>query len=95
MEKSPEEKLKQEKVLKTMRKIWMFLIPFLAAGILFNLYEWTQGSDSLPSILSPLGMIFVGLANITGTRNKPLSYVFLALGLIAVVAGLVAAFMKH
>jgi len=95
MEKSPEEKLKQEKVLKTMRKIWMFIIPFLAAGILFNLYKWTQGSNSLPSILSPLGMIFVGLASITGSRNKPLSYVFLVLGMIAVIAGLAAAFMKH
>lgn len=95
MEKSPEDKLKQEKILKTVRILWMFLIPFFAVIILFNLYNWTRGSDSLPSILSPLGMIFVGLASVTGSRNKPLSYVFLVLGMIAVVAGLVTAIMKH
>ena len=95
MEKSPEEKLKQEKVLKTVRILWMFLIPFFVAIILYNLYKWTQGSDSLPSILSPLGMVFVGLASIIGFRNKPLSYVFLALGMISVFGGLAAAFMKH
>jgi len=53
------------------------------------------GKRQFAEYFTPLGMIFVGLANITGTRNKPLSYVFLALGLIAVIAGLVAAFMKH
>jgi hypothetical protein len=95
MEKSPEEILKQEKLLKTVRTIWMFLTPFFVAIILFNLYKWTQGSDSLPSILSPLGMVFVGLSSIIGTRNKLLSYVFLALGMIAVIGGLVTAFMKH
>ena len=82
--------------MKTARKVWMFLIPLFAVIILFNLYNWwTQGKDTLPSILSPLGMIFVGLASITGSRNKPLSYVFLVLGMIAVVGGLVTAFMKH
>ncbi len=89
MEKSPEEKLKQEKMLKTARTVWMFLIPLFAFVILFNLYNWwTQGKDTLPSILSPLGMIFVGFASITGSRNKPLTYVFLALGMIFVIAGL-------
>ncbi len=90
MEKSPEEILKQEKMLKTARTVWMFLIPLFAIVILFNLYTWrTQGKDNFLSILSPLGMIFVGLASITGSRNKLLSYVFLALGMIFVIAGLV------
>lgn len=95
MEKSPEEILKQEKALKTARTVWMFLIPVFAVVILFNLYNWsTQGKDNFPSILSPLGMIFVGLASVTGSRNKPMSYVFLVLGMIAVVAGLVMTIMK-
>ena len=95
MEKSSEETLKQEKTLNLVRNLWMFLIPFFVAIILYNLYKWSKGSDSLPSILSPLGMVFVGLASIIGFRNKPLSYVFLALGLISVFGGLAAAFMKH
>ncbi len=94
MEKTPEEKLKQEKVLKTARTIWMILIPIFAALVLFNLYNWTRGKDNLSGILSPLGMTFVGLASITGSRNKPLSYIFLVLGMIAVIGGLATAFIK-
>jgi len=95
MEKSPEEKLKQETAVKAARKVWMVLIPIFVIVILFNLYGWTQGKDNLPSILSPLGMIFVGLASITGSRNRVLSYIFIVAGMIAVVAGLVMAIMRH
>ncbi len=72
----------------------MILIPIFAIVILFNLYNWrTQGKDNLPSILSPLGMIFVGLASITGSRHKLLSYVFPVIGAIAVIGGLVSVIM--
>jgi len=94
MEKSPEEELKREKTLKTMRTIWMILIPLFAVLALFNLYRWTQGKDGLPSFLSQSGMVLVGLAVIIGSRNKSLSYVFSVLGVIAVVAGLVMVIMS-
>lgn len=90
MEKSPEEILKKEQTMVSVRKVWMFLTPLFAFLALFNLYNWTQGSDSLTSLLSMTGMTFVGIATITGSRNKPLSYVFIAIGAIAVLAGLVS-----
>ena len=94
MEKSPEEQLKREKMLKTSRTIWMIIIPLFGVLALFNLYRWMQGKDGLPSFLSQSGMVFVGLAVIIGSRSKPLSYVFMVLGLIAVVAGLVMVIMN-
>ena len=33
------------------------------------------------------GLMFVGLATIAGARNKPLSYIFTALGGVAVLGG--------
>jgi UDP-N-acetylmuramyl pentapeptide phosphotransferase/UDP-N-acetylglucosamine-1-phosphate transferase len=94
MEKSPEEQLKREKAMKTARTVWMILIPIFGALALFNLYRWTQGRDGLPSFLSQSGMALVGLAIITGSRSKQLSYVFTVLGMIAVVAGLVMVIMS-
>ncbi|HXH69349.1 MAG TPA: hypothetical protein VNI60_03280 [Pyrinomonadaceae bacterium] len=80
--------------MRTARTMWMILIPIFAVLVLFNLYNWTRGKDGLSGILSPLGMMFVGLASITGSRNKPLSYIFLVLGMLAVIGGLVTAIMK-
>ena len=89
MEKSPEEELKREKMLKTSRTIWMVLLPLFGVLALYNLYQWTQGKDNLPSFLSQSGMVLVGLAIIIGSRNKSLSRVLSIVGLIVVLAGLV------
>lgn len=84
---------KKEKTMRTVRIIWLIIIPIFAVIICIRLYSWSQGKGGLHEILSPLGMIFVGLANIYGTRNKTLSTVFVALGLILVVSGLVTLFI--
>jgi hypothetical protein len=89
MEKTPEEELKREKMLKTSRTIWMVLLPLFGVLALYNLYQWTQGKDNLPSFLSQSGMVLVGLAIIIGSRNKSLSRVLSIVGLIVVLAGLV------
>jgi hypothetical protein len=90
MEKSPEEKAQeQEKMQALATKVWYVLIPVFALVVLWRLYDWSRGEDHLAGILSPLGMIFIGLATITGRRHQPLYYLFLALGMISVVAGLI------
>ena len=92
MEKSPEEKLKQEKMQKTARTIWMFLTPLFAILALYNLYTWQiEGKDNLSGFLSPPGMMCVGLGIVTAQRSKSLSNVFLTLDVIAVFVGLALA----
>ncbi len=77
-----------------MQTLWMFLTAFFAVLFLFNLYRLIQGKDALSSVLSQSGMVFVGLAIIIGSRNKPLSYVFMTLGGVAIIAGLVTVIMS-
>lgn len=85
---NPDETAKREKTLRMIRNVWMFLIPFFVVIILLRLYNWNQGQDSLVGILPPLGMIFVGLAQIVGKSNKTLSYALLAVAMIFVISGL-------
>lgn len=84
---------KKAQMMRTMRKIWTGLILVFFVVILLNLYNWwSDGGNSLnllKGILSPLGMICVGLSTIVAERSRQLSYVFLALGMILVVAALV------
>lgn len=90
MEESSEEKAQEKENMPTLAiKAWYVLIPIFALIILWRLYDWSRGEDHLSGILSPLGMIFIGLATITGTRNPPVYYLFLALGSISVIAGLI------
>lgn len=84
---------KKAKMMRTVRIVWSVLIPIFAVIICIRLYSWSQGKDGLREILSPTGMIFVGLANIFTKRNKTLSTIFVALGLILVVAGLATLFV--
>lgn len=85
---------KKAKQMETARKIWMFITPLFALIGLFSLYNWTQSSGGRPtSALSQFGMVFVGLSIIVGKRNKTLSYVLLAAGMILVLAGLVSVIM--
>ncbi len=84
---------KKGKLMRTLRIIWSILIAVFAAVILFRIYSWSQGQGNLHEILSPLGMIFVGLANIFSTRNKTLSSIFVGLAVILVTAGLITLFV--
>ncbi len=84
---------KKEKTMRTMRMLWLIIIPIFAFIAALNLYRWSQGTGALREIFSPTGMIFVGLANIFTGRNKTLSTVFVALGVILVAAGLITLFV--
>ena len=84
---------KKGKLMRTARIIWAIIIPVFAVIICIRLYSWSQGKGGLHEILSPLGMICVGLANIFSARNKTLSSIFVGLGLILVTAGLITLFV--
>lgn len=75
--------------MKTMRIIWTILIVVFAALVLLRLYGWSKGQDNLRGLLSPLGMVFVGLGAIIRPRNRMLSYVFTGIALVLVITGLV------
>lgn len=94
MEKTPEQTSEQEKKAASAAKIYMFLTPIFALLALFNLYNWTQGSDSLPSVLSMAGMTFIGSSVIVGSHNKPLYYIFFAVGAVAVFGALIKLIAK-
>ena len=83
---------KKEKIARTMRVIWSILIVIFGFLLLFRLYDWSRGGG-LRHILSPLGMIFVGLANIFGARNKNLRIVLTAIAMILVVSALITLFV--
>ena len=92
MPNNPNETGNKEHLTRTVRILWMILIGVFAAVIWWRLYNSSQGGGSvvgLREIAAPLGMIFIGLATITGTRNKPLYYVFLVIAIILVISGLV------
>ena len=72
----------------------MIMTPILAAAAFFNSYRLMQGEDALASVLSQFGMVFYGLGNIVDARNKPLQYIFLALGGIGIIAGLIMAIIS-
>lgn len=86
---NPDDNAKREKSLRTIKTIWMFLIPVFAVVVLMRLYNWNNGRDNLVGILPPLGMILVGVAQIIGKRNKTLTYALLAVAMIFVISGLV------
>ncbi len=88
-----DETAKKEKTMRTVRILWSILAAVFAFIVLLRLYSWSQGKDGLHEILSPLGMVFVGLSTIVGSRNKNLSYVLLAIALILVVSGLATMFI--
>ncbi len=89
MNNEPNNVAKKEKLLRTVRIIWSMLSAVFALIVLWRLYNWSQGKDGWHEILSPLGMVFVGLGTIIGSRNKNLSYVLLAIAVILVISGLV------
>lgn len=71
-----------------MRVIWMILVVVFGAFILFRLYLWSNGRENFRGLLSPLGMVFVGLGAIIRPRNRMLSYVFTGIALVLVITGL-------
>lgn len=84
-----EEFLNKNKTMQTMRVIWTILIVVFGAIVLWRLYLWSDGRDNLRGLLSPLGMIFVGLGAILRPRNRNLSYIFTGIALVLVIAGLI------
>ncbi len=75
-----------------MRNIWMVLITIFVAVILWSVYKWSNGQGNLRNILSPLGMIFIGLGIIVRPYNRVLSYSMTGIAAILVLTGLVLAF---
>jgi len=84
-----EEDLKKAKSARTARIVWMILIPIFGAVILWTLYNYANGKDNLRSILSPLGMIFLGIASLLDDRSKTLKSILLGVAMILVITGLV------
>ncbi len=92
MDNAPENNkdyLNKNKTMRTMRVVWMVLIVVFTAFVFLRLYSWSNGRENLRGILSPLGMIFVGLGAIIRPRNRMLSYVFTGVALVLVISGLV------
>ncbi len=77
------------KAAQTMRVIWIILIAVFAVIVLWRLYDWSNGRDSLRGILSPLGMIFVATGALIRPRNRNLSYIFTGIALVLVISGLI------
>lgn len=88
-----EEYLNKNKTMQTMSVVWKILIVVFAAIVAWRLYQWSIGQDNLRGILSPLGMIFVGLGAIIRPRNRNLSYIFTGVALILVFTGLALMFI--
>ena len=88
-----DENSKAAKINNTMRNIWIVLIIVFVAVILWSVYKWSNGQGNLRNILSPLGMIFIGLGIIVRPHNRVLSYSMTGVAAILVVTGLVLAFM--
>ena len=86
---NPEDSSKKFFNTRSLRILWMILIPIFALVIILRLYNWSKGKDDFYGILAPLGMIFVGLSQIAGTRNKALSYALTGIAMVLVIAGLV------
>lgn len=87
-----DENSKVAKINNTMRNIWIVLITVFVAVILWSVYKWSNGQGNLRNILSPLGMIFIGLGIIVRPHNRVLSYSMTGIAAILVVTGLVLAF---
>jgi hypothetical protein len=88
-----EDAAKKEKAAQTMRVIWSILIVIFSFFALVQLYEWSIGKTGLRHILSPLAIIFVGLAGVFGRRNKSLRTVLIAIALIFCASSLITLFV--
>ncbi|HXG86196.1 MAG TPA: hypothetical protein VNI84_19405 [Pyrinomonadaceae bacterium] len=82
---------KTAKTARTMRVFWMVLIGIFFAVIVLRVLNWIRDGGDLYGILSPLGMIFVGLVQMRVTSNKAMQTTLLVAGMVFVLAGLVMA----
>lgn len=89
--KDEEKDAKQAKIQRTARTVWMILIPIFAAVILWELYSYANGKDNLRGIMTPLGMIFLGVASIVDERSKMLKSILLVAAMIIIISGLIMA----
>lgn len=85
---------KKAKMMRTLRYIWMVLIPLFGIILLLNLYNWKYNNNSLSGIFSPLTFIFLGLASIVGKEKKALHYIFLGIAIISLLAGITLLFIN-
>jgi hypothetical protein len=76
---------------RTLRVFWMMLTGIFFAVIVLRILNWMRDGGDLYGILSPLGMIFVGLTQMRVTNNKVLQTILLAVAVVLVIAGLVLA----
>ena len=86
--------LKKAKTLQMVRTVWMILVPLFAAIILWRLYNYANGKDNLSGILSPLGLMLIGIASILSERYKMLRTILIAVAMILVVSALVLLFVN-
>lgn len=77
------------KTVRTMRLVWMVLIAIFALLAVWRFYDWSRGQDNLRGVMSPFGMIFLGIGAIIRPQNKQLSYVFTGIALMLVLTNLV------
>ena len=88
--------IKKERQAQLLRKLWLGLIIVMVFIVLFELYGWSQGKTEFRSILTPTGMIFLGLSRqLPIARNRTLRYIFLALAMIFLVVSLVTLFVNR
>lgn len=84
---------KNAKAWKTMRFIWMILIAIFALLAVWRLYDWSRGQDNLRGVMSPFGMLFLGIGAIIRPQNAKLSYVFTGIALFLVFTSLILLFI--
>lgn len=84
---------KKAKAEKMMRIIWIVLIAIFSVLALWRVYDWSRGQDNLRGVLSPFGMIFLGIGAIIRPQNARLSYVFTGIALVLVFASLILLFI--
>ena len=84
---------KKAKAVQTMRIVWIILIAVFAVIAVWRIYDWSRGQDNLRGVLSPFGMIFLGIGAIMRPQNAKLSYVFTGIALVLVFTSLILLFI--
>ncbi len=88
MTEKSEADAKAQKREKTLRVFWMMLIGVFFAVIVLRVMNWLRDGGDLYGILSPLGMVFVGLVQMRITNNKVLQTILLVVAVVLVFSGL-------
>jgi hypothetical protein len=81
--------LEMREKINDLRILWIILIAIFTAVIFLNLYKWNDGGREIGGVLAPLGMIFVGLGQISHKRHKLMYYAFTGMSLILFLLAMV------